>query len=327
MAKPMKTGEGTWRVQIMVRGVRDGGTFPTKRAAEDWQARRRNEIIAINAGEVGSVKTLVQALDEYAEKISPLKKGWVKETIRLHAYKRQKLPLNKMLTEVTTSDLAVWRDSRLAVNKPGSVLRDMTLLGNVFEVARREWQWIRSNPMTDVKRPGTPAHRERVISNREIRVMLRTLRYGPKVRSVSNAVAHAFLFALSSGMRAGEISVIRWEDVKTDHVVLHTSKTGSGRQVPLSTVSKRILDQVKGWDDELVFGMAAGSLDANFRKYRIRSGLEGFTFHDSRHTAATRIALLPRMTEMVLCKIFGWKNPKQAMVYFNPSARQMAAML
>jgi integrase len=128
-------------------------------------------------------------------------------------------------------------------------------------------------------------------------------------------------------MRAGELCAIRWPDVKADHVVLHVSKTGAGRHVPVSAVGLRILKRMKGWDSETVFGLKPQTLDANFRKYRDRAGLKGFTFHDSRHTAATRVALLPNMTLLMLCKIFGWKNPKQAMTYFNPTTRQMAALL
>ncbi len=327
MAAPQKTLEGSWRVQIMVRGIRDAGTFPTKRAAEDWQARRRNEIIATADGKVGSIKTLQDALDEYGKTVSIKKRGEDKELVRLNAYKTHLLPLSKKVGDVTTADLAKWRDSRLAKNKPGTVLRDMTLLGNVFEIARREWQWILVNPMRDVTGPTSPDHRERVISFKEIRVMLRQLNYGPQVRTVSNAVAHAFLLSLSTGMREGEICDFKWEAVKNDHVVLHKSKTGLGRHVPLSKVGKRIIDRMKGWDADTVMGMKASSLESNFRKYRKRSGLVGFTFHDARHTAATRIALLPGMREIFLCKIFGWKNPKQAMVYFNPTATQMADLL
>ena len=54
----------------------------------------------------------------------------------------------------------------------------MTLLGSVLEVARREWQWIPTNPMRDVKRPANPDHRERIISGLEVRQMLRALPCG-----------------------------------------------------------------------------------------------------------------------------------------------------
>lgn len=325
MGKATKTPEGTWRIQFMVRGVRDGGTFPTKRAADDYQARRRSEIIATSTGKAGSVKTLIQAFDEYAEKVSSTKRGETKELVRLNAFKRQRLPVHKKMSDITTADLVQWRDSRLAINARGSVLRDMTLLGNVFEVARREWQWIPTNPMTDVKRPANPDHRERTITPQEIRAMLRALRYAPKVRSVSNAVGHCFLLALSTGMRAGELCAIGWKDVKKDHVVLHVSKTGAGRLVPLSAVGRKLIQRMEGWDDVSVFGLKPQTLDANFRKYRDKAGLAGFTFHDSRRNAATRISQL--VQPLMLTRIFGWKDPKMAMTYYAPTVSDMADLL
>jgi integrase len=68
-------------------------------------------------------------------------------------------------------------------------------------------------------------------------------------------------------------------------------------------------------------------LDTLFRRARKRAKLEGFTFHDSRHTAATRIALSGRVNVLELCKIFGWKSATQALTYFNPTADDLAAKL
>lgn len=62
-----------------------------------------------------------------------------------------------------------------------------------------------------------------------------------------------------------------------------------------------------------------------FRRYRERAGLEGFTFHDSRHTAATWMAR--KLEVLDLCKTFGWSNPKMAMVYYNPTAEDIADLL
>lgn len=128
-------------------------------------------------------------------------------------------------------------------------------------------------------------------------------------------------------LRAGELCAIKWADVKKDYVVLHISKTGKGHNVFLSPVGQRIVERMRGWDAEYVFGLKPQSLDANFRKYRQRAGLEGFTFHDARHTATTRIAVLPGISPLVLCSIFGCSDPKMAMTYFSPSASQLATML
>lgn len=329
MATAKKNRAGTWGIQIEVRGVRESGTFATRREADAWAARRKTEILALSAGNGGSVKTLRDALRRYAEEVSPTKRGEAKEIIRLAAFERQALPLSKKIGQLTTADLAAWRDSRLAVNARGSVLRDMTLLGSVLEVARREWQWIGTNPMRDVRRPANPDHRDVIIQPWQARRMLRALGYtrrGP-VRSMGQAVAMAFLLALSTGMRAGEIAGLTWDRVRGDHVRLLETKNGSARDVPLSSVARRIIGRMEGFDAVLVFGLTSQTLDALFRRHRDRAGLAGFTFHDARHTAATRLAMSRRVDVLELCRIMGWKNPKQAMTYFNPTASQLAARL
>lgn len=324
MATPKKTEQGTWRVQIDVRGVRESFTGKTRREAADWQARRRTELLAVLTGKAGTVKTLQEALRKYADEVSPTKRGEKKEVIRLKAFERQ-LPINRVLSDLTVQDLIGWRDTRLALNSRGSVLRDMTLLGSVLEHARREWRWIDTNPMRDVKRPANPDHRQRVISGPEIRGVLRALGYRWPVRSVSGAVAGAFLLALATGMRAGEICGLKWADVKADYVQLHLTKNGTARDVPLSAVAKRIIAQMAGWDDVQVFGIKTATLDALFRKARDKAGLSGFTFHDSRRNAATRISRL--VDPLMLCRIFGWANPKMCMTYYAPSASAVARRL
>jgi integrase len=326
MATPKKTAQGTWRVQIEIKGVRESHTALTKREASEWAARRATEIRTVKAGKVGTLKTLRDALRQYAQEVSPTKRGEKWEILRLAAMERQALPMGRVLSSVTVDDLIAWRDSRLAVVARGSVLREMTLLGTVLEHARREWRWIESNPMRDVRRPANPDHRSRVITGPEVRKMLRALGYSrAPVRTVSHAVALAFLFALATGMRAGEICAVEWPDVRGDHVVLHTSKTGQGRQVPLSPVAQRLLERAKGWDAVQVFGLQSQTLDALFRRARARAGLAGFVFHDSRHTAATRIGRMRLLDVLELCRMFGWRDPKMAMVYFNASASQIAA--
>lgn len=325
MATPTKTAQGTWRVQIEVRGVRESATFPTRREAAAWAERRKTEIRAESTGRAGAVKTLADALRRYGEEVSPTKRGERHELVRLAAFAKPAhapLPIHKRMAEITTADLVAWRDARLAVNARGAVLRDMTLLSGVFEVARREWQWISVNPMRDVRRPAEPDHRQRIITGPEARRMLRQLGYGWPVRTVSGAVAACFVLALLTGMRAGELCAIRWEDVAVDYVRLHTSKTGAGRDVPLTPGARKLLGRMRGWDAQSVFGLKPQTLDALFRRARDRAGLAGFTFHDARHTAATRLA--QRLHVLDLCRMFGWRTPAQAMTYYQPRASEIA---
>ena len=101
-------------------------------------------------------------------------------------------------------------------------------------------------------------------------------------------------------------------------------KTGR-RAVPTVPQTERLIESMRGWDEVYVFGLKSQTLDALFRKYRVRAGLSGFTFHDARHTAATRLA--GRVDVLTLCKIFGWKNPSRAMTYYNPTPSQIKRKL
>jgi integrase len=324
MATPKKTAQGTWRIQIEVNGVRDSGTFDTKRQADEWNARRTLELKAEGKAGPGANKTLLELFRKYEEEVTPSKRGNAKEKIRLKAFEDPEmhpLPLKKRVQEVTSDDLGRWRNARLDKNAPATVLRDMGLMSAVFEHARLEWKWIKTNPMRDVRKPQTNEHRDRLITGVETRKMLRQLGHGKKVRTVSQAIAGAFLMALATGMRAGEICGLRWADVRGDYVVLSRTKTVR-RDVPLGPMARAVVERMKGWDDETVFGLQAPSLDTLFRKARKKAGLEGFTFHDARHTACTHLA--QRINVLDLCKMMGWVKTTQALTYYNPKASDIA---
>ncbi len=156
--------------------------------------------------------------------------------------------------------------------------------------------------------------------------MLQALGYKPgPVRSVSQAVGVAMLLALATGMRAGEICGLTWADVRGDFCRLPLTKNGSARDVPLSLVARKLIERCRGFDDVLVLGLQSQTLDALFRRARGRAGLDGFTFHDTRRTAATRLSKVVDL--LMLCKIFGWKNPQMAMVYYAPTASEMSRLL
>lgn len=328
MATPKKTAAGTWRIQIEVKGTREAETWPTRREASEWAARRTVELRALGTGKGGTIKTLGDAFKRYAEEVAPLHRGERWETVRLASYLKpeSKLPVKKKLADLTTADLAKWRDARLQVVARGTVLRDMGLVSAVLEQARLEWEWISVNPLKNVRRPANPDHRDVLITGPQIRRMLRALGYKREVRGVMQSVAMCFLLALTTGMRAGEICGLTWDNVREDHVRLPMTKNGRGRDVPLSKTARQIIELMRGYDQVLVFGIKVQSLDALFRKARERAGLSGFTFHDSRHTAATRIA--PTLENVLdLCLMFGWTKTDQALTYYNEKPGRIARRL
>lgn len=327
MASISKTAKG-YRVQVYVGGVRASSVHRTRREADAWGAQKEAELRSEQQDDPGSRVKLREMLQRYANEVSADKRGRRWEELRIAAFCRSPdLPLDTAVGSVTPEQVARWRDVRTKQVQPGTVLREMGLLASAFEHARKEWRLIKANPITDVRRPRAPDHREIIITPSQIRKMLRAMGFRWKKRpsTVSGAAAVAFLLSLRTGMRAGEVCGLTWDRVLPDHC-LTPHKTGataeSLRSVPLYPKARALIEQMRGWDETLVFGLGSETLDALFRKYRKRAGLSGFTYHDSRHTAATWLA--QRLDVLDLCKMFGWKDTKQALTYYNPSAGDIA---
>lgn len=323
MASITQTAKG-YRAQVYVKGVRDSQSFRTRREAAAWAAARETEMRE-RAGKAPAQRfTLGDALTRYRDDVSPGKRGGHWEEIRIKAFFGDvRLPTDSPLGEITPEAIGAWRDARLRQVSAGTVLREFGLLSAVFEEARREWRWIEVNPIRDVRKPRQPDHRDIVLTRRQIKSQLRSLGYSPllPVRTVSQAVAVAFLLALRSGMRAGELCKLEWALVHDGYCTLPVTKT-KPRDVPLTPKAVRLIGKLRGFDPVTVFGVQANTLDTLFRRARDRAGMSGFTFHDSRHTAATWLA--QKLHILDLCKMFGWKGTKQAMTYYNPKASDIA---
>ena len=318
MAGPTKDGK-VWRHRIMLAGVRTSGTFDTKAGALKWEAEQR-----MTAGQpIAASKTCADAFVRYELEVSKRKLGHRWEALRLTKF--GKMPLGAVcMSDLNTVHIAAWRDTRLLTVQGGSVTREMNLLSHVFSTARKEWKWLVINPMTDVARPKSNPHRERRISPDEIARICLALGWAddaagaPKTKQ--QCVALAFLFAIETAMRAGEICNLTRADVSGRVARLPMTKNGSARNVPLSPRALEIWSMVPDG-----FGITADTRDALFRVARDRAGVEGLTFHDSRHEAITRLA--KKIQVLDLARMVGHKNINQLMTYYNPTAEDIADRL
>lgn len=305
----------------MVKGKRVSGTFTTKAAALAWEAEQR---IQISEGKVASSnKTMEDAFDRYELEVSKKKRSYANEAKRL-AWFRTTTLADKKIADVKPADVAAWRDARLLEVKSSTVNRDMNLLSHVFTVARREWGWITTSPTKDVERPKDPPHRDRRISEKEISLICLQLGWDPEKSTEPTTKQHrialAFLFAIETAMRAGEICSLAKGDVEGRVARLHMTKNGRPRDVPLSARALEIWKLVPDG-----FGLTPAILDALFRKAKNNAGIEGLTFHDSRHEAITRLA--QKLDVLDLARMVGHTNINQLRTYYNPTAEDIASRL
>lgn len=328
MASFRKIATG-WRAEVnrKVAGkpVRRSGVFKTKAAAEAWAAQIESELAV---GRVGAIrnKTVGDLFTKYAEEVSPSKGGARWEILRLALFGRNDIALVP-LDELSETHIAKWRDGRLKQVKPGTVRREWTLISNVLTVASKEWKWIPANPMQEVQRPPEPPCRDATWNEKQIERVLIALGYDEgNAKTVGQRVACAFLFALETACRAGELRVLTKDDITGNVAQVQGIQPGSGktesarRRVPLSNKALALLEQVQ-YD----FNLTARQLDSNFRKAKSIAGVSGVTFHDTRATAITRLA--KKMDILDLARAIGHKNLQELMTYYRESPEAIAARL
>ena len=276
-------------------------------------------------------KTLADAIDKYRQGVSSQKRGKRAEGLRFDALVRDFPELaGKVLADIATPDLVAWRDARLQRVTPGSVRRDANLLRNLFSVARDEWKWCGESPFKGFKVPSDNPPRDRRVRPAEVKTVCRWLGYRTgQVDGKQQEVALAFLLALRTGMRAGELLAL--EDANIDlgkrvarvpHKTQHL--TGKLREVPLTKHAVRLLKPRMGRGK--VFSVSDKSLDAMFRKATRGSLIDDLHFHDSRAEALTRLAR--KVDVMTLARISGHKDLNLLLsTYYRESSEDIAARL
>ena len=241
--------------------------------------------------------------------------------MRLNKLCRDKLSLIP-LERLESEDVQDWID-RQSISA-GSILRELNLIQAVLREARR-WRWTNIE-LRDLKKPQEPRHRERLITPEEIQILVDSANTLPE-GSKSLIVLLVFQVALETAMRKGEILNLTWENVYLDRRFVHLpdTKNGKPRNVPLSTKAIELLTLMVPKQSGRVFVINSGSFDTLFRKLRKKAKLSGFTFHDTRHTATTRLA--SKFTLLELARITGHTDPRSLMIYYNPTPEMLASKL
>ena len=319
-----------YRVQVYVGGQRQSKVCATRREAAQWALEREAEL----SGRKLPDKTLRDALRRYASELDDERGGARWERIRLAAFERDPLALRR-LAALGPDDFAAWRDARLRTQAqrrqttvaPATVAREMNLLRSVLETARKEWRWLRTNPMADVSWPKSPKGRARRITPEEEADLTAALGVATlRADTATQRVGLAFLLALETAMRSGEILALTWPNVHLadQYVHLPRTKNGDARDVPLSKRAVEILRALPlGFGP--VFQLDAAARDALWRKARAKTPHRDIHFHDSRAEAIWRLS--KKLDVLELARVIGHRDINSLLIYYRASASAMARKL
>ncbi|MBS9782024.1 MAG: site-specific integrase [Gammaproteobacteria bacterium] len=300
-------------------------TFDNKLDAQRFEIEQK--ILLNNPTAIVKGHTLDEALQRYINEVTIKKAGKRWEELRIDKFRRDNIAILpvEMITADDINRLIIDRERTL---KPNSIRRELSILSNVFEYCIK-WRWCNDNPVRQADKPKSDKHRTRRITDAELIELLSALDYDDEQPIVyaKQAVALAFLFAIETGMRQGEIYKMRWVNVHLDKKYVHlpTSKNGDSRDVPLSSRAVFLLEKMQGLGVDRVFPFAQDSAGTLFRKALKQAKIEDLHFHDSRHEACSRLAQVFSMLE--LAKIIGHRDPRNLMIYYNPTVSELAAKL
>lgn len=304
-----------WRAEVQRHGQRASFAAPTKREVQQWAIRMESEIDGVKASKG---MTYAEAASKYVLTVSRDKtEGAAQWEERRFAEMAQFFGEDAKLASITTERVGAWRDWRLQQVSASTVLRDRSLLQNLFQVAVDEWKVLSINPFKGVRFPAHNPPRHQIWTWPLIKRVLRAQnRNQREIECIK-----AFHIALHTGMRLSEILSARLDGKVA---VLARDKT-SGKasppvKVPLARKGAELFAKYQP------FTIAPDIASATFSDLTDELLIDGLTFHDSRASALTWLSR--RFDVMTLARISRHKNLRTLMdSYYRETAEQIASRL
>ena len=172
------------------------------------------------------------------------------------------------------------------------------LANRVHSITRKLFGWavaqeiIPTSPLTGLKAPAEEKSRDRILTDPELAAVWRAAgpmgTYGALVR----------LLALT-GQRRGEIAGLTWAEIDSKKLLItlprERVKNDRSHEIPLSPQAVALIEALPRLSDRYVFSLGGGPING-FGKFKERldklCGVEDFTLHDLRRTAASGMARL-----------------------------------
>ncbi len=197
----------------------------------------------------------------------------------------------------------------------------------IFNWAIREGL-INTNPVHELSREerfhAPDKHREYLTADEFKRFM--------NVEPISEServVQKAFCFSCMTGLRLGDMQRLRWKDIKRVNdsfaVSIVQHKTKQLVTVPLNEIALSMLpSRPENGEDDMIFHLMkkADSMTLHVRRIAKRAGIEkDFTYHSSRHTAAT-LAITAGAELYTVSKLLGHSSIVSTQVYASVNMKK-----
>jgi integrase len=228
---------------------------------------------------------------------------------------------NRLLAEYTVNDIENYKQKRLETISPITLNIELRSLKSTFNSAVK-WELLKENPFRKVSLLKTPQKPPIYLTKEDFKKLMGAVKE-PLLRD-------AFLFAVLTGFRKGEIINVRWSgvDFQKRQITIENSdngfmtKSGKERVVPMNEALVEMLTRREAERSgcEYVFHRKGYRLNElylthRFKKYVVDLNLNPkLKFHSLRHSAAT-YWVESGVSLYVVQTLLGHSSPSTTQIY------------
>jgi len=254
---------------------------------------------------------------------------WLKETAHKATHEHDKAKLRwldaylngKRLDTINRDMIDRITQAKLATGSANATVnRTLALVRAILRRCERDWEWLDKSPAVRLLKE--PTKRVRYLTRPEADRLLAEL--PPHLADMAR-------LALATGLRAGNITGMRWDQVDLERRMawVHPDQAKARRAipVPLNVQAVAVLQKQLGKHRERVFTFRGNPVAATTTKAWydavVRAGVQPLRFHDLRHTFASWH--VQQGTPLsVLQELGGWQSSSMVSRYAHLGAEHLA---
>jgi integrase len=229
------------------------------------------------------------------------------------------------LAEINPKLISEYKTKRIEQGaSPRTVNYELALMSHAFNLAIKEWEWCKDNPVSKVSREKVNNSIERWLNNEEEEALLTVSR---------KWLQELIIFAINTGLRQSEMLSLQWPqiDLFRKTMTIFEQKNEGKDILPLNKKALEVLKsraKVRHINTSLVFCTPKGTrinarnLLRAFYTATKKVGIEGLRWHDLRHTFATRL-VQDGVDVYTIQKLGRWKEISMVKRYAHHSPESL----
>lgn len=266
--------------------------------------------------------TIRRLVDEYIEKYAKLRKrSWKEDERILHKDVVSRWGKRKA-RDITRRDIILLLDEIVERGALIQANRTLAAIRKMYSFAMGR-SILDSSPCVAIPAPSKENRRDRVLSDKEIRIFWEKL----DTAKMEKGTALSLKLQLITAQRKGEIATAEWEDIDLQiswwTIPAEKAKNGFPHRIPLTSLALQILREIKEHSGDSCWLLPSPregrhivetSIDHAVRKNADHFGIAHFTPHDLRRTASTQMVSIG-VDDKIVDKILNHVDEKLKATY------------